>query len=67
MSQYNTRQISARLQRYAILLEARLGHASFLADLTQTDANHEMRASIENELKDAREMANYLWDIKESI
>lgn len=67
MSQYNTRQIAEKLQRYACLLDAQLGHLSFIADVTQTDANHETRNSVENELKDTRDMAGYLWDIKESV
>lgn len=67
MSKYNTRAIAGRLQNYALLLEAQLAKASFMAELTQTDAAHDQRKSIENELQDVREMAAHLWDIKESI
>jgi hypothetical protein len=64
---YNTRDIAAKLNRYGMTLRAELATAQLAADLTNSDAAHELVRAIESELESTQEMSTYLWDAKETI
>jgi hypothetical protein len=64
-SKYNTREIATKLQRYRMFLESEIGRAKVAIDLTGEPSD--LMRSLEAEIEVIEEMANYLWDIKESV
>jgi hypothetical protein len=64
---YTTRQVSAKLRRYADFLEAEKHRAAALFDLTNRDSTAETVRALEDEIEEVTAMANHLWEAKEQI
>ena len=65
MKTYNSREISEKLRRYGHFLEAEVARYEALSGVVDSDSDAYMR--IAAELKEVREMALYLHDLKEPI
>lgn len=63
----NTREIANKLWVYAELLEAEKCRAMAMFRITHDDAPAQIVARLDTEIEEARNMANELWDKKESI
>lgn len=62
---YASRDVSQKLMRYAHLLEAELMRLKAFDSIVEDESG--MIAALEAELEDARQMQNYLWELKERI
>lgn len=60
---YNSREIAAKLYRYASLVEGEAKKRKALEELT----DEQTWLALESEAEEAQAMANYLHDIKEPI
>ncbi|KVV22353.1 hypothetical protein WK80_22470 [Burkholderia multivorans] len=63
----NTRDIAKKLYAYAALLEAEKNRASAIYQITGSDHDSELMNRLESEVKEIYDMANELWEKKESI
>lgn len=63
----NTRDIANKLYAYAVLLEVEKSRASAMYQITGSDSASELMNRLESEVKEIQDMANELWDKKESI
>jgi hypothetical protein len=63
MSQYTSREIAAKLYRYASLLKAEALKQSAIEELTGGETVN----ALDHEAEEAQTMANYLHEIKERI
>jgi C4-dicarboxylate-specific signal transduction histidine kinase len=62
---YGSRDVSQKLMRYAHLLEAELMRLKALDSIIEDESGR--ISALEAELEDARQMQNYLWELKERI
>jgi hypothetical protein len=63
----NTRDIANKLFAYAALLESEKNRASAMYQITGSDSASELMNRLASELDEIHNMANELWDKKESI
>jgi hypothetical protein len=63
--EYTTREIADKLRRYAHFLESEIARYEAMAGLIDIDSDAYI--GLANELKQTREMQNYLWEKKERI
>lgn len=65
MATYTTCEISEKLRRYAHFLESEIARYEAMGGIIDIDSD--AYTGLARELKATREMAEYLWDVKERV